>query len=83
MKELEILVDNLKEYLKAKESELRQFPDFNLYIEDSLANRKREIEGFEAMSKTCETNPFHKSEVIANFTNDADSIKKEIDKISC
>ncbi len=83
MKELEDLVDDLQNYLKAKEAELRQLSGFNLYTEGSLANRKREIEGFEIMSKNCEANPFHKLEVIANFTKNAETIKKEIDKISC
>ena len=83
MKELEILVDALKAHLKAKEAELRENQNFNLYTEDALANRQREIAGFEAMIKASEKNPFHKSEVIKNFTEGADVIRKEIDKISC
>lgn len=82
MKELEILVEDLKEYLKTREAELRKSSNFNLYTEGFIINRKSDIESFEASSKSYEKNPLHKSEVIAGFTKDADLIKKEIDKIS-
>lgn len=83
MKELEILVNNLKDYLAKKEIELKQHSNFNLYTEGALLNRQRDIESFEVATKGCEQNPFHRLDVINNFTKDADTIKSEIDKIFC
>lgn len=83
MKELEILVKDLKDHLTSKEIELKQHPNFSLYTEGALLNRQRDIESFEAATKDCEQNPFHRSDVINNFKIDAETIKSEIDKTSC
>lgn len=83
MKELEILVDDLKNSLTTKELELRKNPNFNSHTEGSLLNRQRDIEGFQLASKSCDTNPFMKNQIIENFKNDAAKIKSEIDKITC
>jgi hypothetical protein len=82
MKELEILVDNLKDYLAKKELELSRNPNFNSYTAGHLRNRQRDIESFESACKNCETNSFEKIKLIDSFKKDASKIKLDIDNIT-
>jgi hypothetical protein len=88
MKELKNLVDDLKKHLATKEKELELLESSNstsrtAYTEDSLSNRRKEIERFELYCKKCLINEFNKKEIIDNFKKDANKIKLEIDKIIC
>lgn len=83
MKELEILIKDLKNHFATKESELRENINFNSHTEGFLMNRQSAIESFENACKNAETNPFHKAEVMAEFKKDAEQIKSDIDKITC
>ncbi len=83
MKELEILIDDLKKHFAAKELELRENPKFNAFTEGFLLNRQRDIEGFQLACENHDTNPFLKPLVIDGFKTDAVKIKSDIDKITC
>jgi len=83
MKELDDLLNDLKNHLLTKELELKNNPNFNSYTESFLENRRRDIESFQYACKNCDTNSVYQKEIIANFRIDADKIKLEIDKITC
>jgi len=83
MKELEEMVDDLKNYIRIKKNELLKLPGFNSYTDGEILNRYGDIESFENASKVASTVAYPKSEIIKNFQRDADEIKKRIDEISC
>lgn len=84
MRELEDLVSDLKQYLNVKRKELESSPNFNTYINDSLTNIERNsIENFEIMCKQVDPNSLYNAEIIKHFQEGADSIKREIDNITC
>lgn len=82
MKELDIIVQDLKKYLESKELELKQDPNFNAYTLSHLQNRQSDIVNFQFAAKNCETDPFFKNQIIKNFKKEANKIKSEIDAIS-
>ena len=82
MKELETLLEDLKNYFAKKAEILREQPNCNAHTEGHLLNRQREIEGFETACKSYDKNPFIKKEIIENFKNKVLEIKSAIDSIT-
>lgn len=82
MKELDNMVQELKNYLDSKDLELKKDPNFNAHTQGHLQNRRRDIENFQLSYENCDFDPFLKNQIIDNFKNEANRIKLEIDKIS-
>jgi len=82
MKELDIMVQDLKNYLDSKESKLKENPNFNAYTQGYLKLRLKDVESFQHACENFEPNPFLKNQIIDNFKYEAARIKSEIDEIS-
>ena len=83
MKELEVLVDELKKHLAARELELRANPKFNAFTEGFLQDKQRDIERFRIACEHHDTNPYLKPLMIDGFKTEFSKMKSEIDKITC
>lgn len=78
MKELEELVEDLKEHILFKEIASISTHHYDSYINSELANRHMEIMAFEEAIKHVEQNPLHKRDILLNFQKKALEIKMRI-----
>lgn len=81
MKELETIIEDLKNHFSTKAVSLRNDIDSNAYTEGLLLNRQRDIESFEIACMNYDRNPLLKNEILENFKNAASKIKADIDLI--
>ncbi|TCC91933.1 hypothetical protein EZ428_09300 [Pedobacter frigiditerrae] len=82
MKELELLLEELKEALKQKEQaiELREEPS-SANTTSLINNRKADIEGFEKAISLVTKDPYSKNIIIDNFKIEVKKIKERIEEI--
>lgn len=81
MKELEDLVEDLKEHILFKEIASISTHHYDSYINSELTNRHMEIMAFEEAIKHVETSPLHKRDIILEFQKKALAIKIRIAEI--
>jgi hypothetical protein len=82
MKELELIVADLKNCLYTKEAELNNaIGQANTYAMSALNNRKVEVALFERSTREITTDPFEKNNILTNFTKGAAELKSAINKI--
>ena len=82
MKELEIIVADLRKCLDSKEAEINASTEtVSAHIMSALDNKKLEVALFEKSTRDATSDPFEKNKVIINFTKGAEELKSEINKI--
>lgn len=82
MKEIEMIIEDLKQCLFNKQEEISSTIDpVNAYTTSSMNNRKIEVALFEQSARNVTNDPFEKDNIIKNFRKGAEELKLAINSI--
>lgn len=81
MKELKLLLQEIKDKLAQKEEEISKTGSISTNTSSLINNRRSDIASFENAIGQVTNDPFQKKIIINNFTKNAEEIKMRISEI--